>query len=424
LLSVDSSSMNNKMESKKGLQKGIYEIRLYRRISLLSSAVYFLWWFAVEIFLPHSFNPFLSRFAIVLTFFAIFLLSLYSQRVRENMRKLFEIGLWLLTAHFYYLFYGNGGNVDWVVGSYITVMAVSFGFQSAGALFTYSCYVILLSVGLFLALPVLQHSIFLPGLATVLLQANISMRSRRRAETERVNALALQENIRVRDEFISIASHELKTPLSAVRLQIQLLARDAKKDLLKSYTVEKVNSFLGVFNRQVDRLTELVETMLDVSRISAGQLTLEKEQVDFVKLINEVTKSLLLQYEDAEYKQNFSIDSPPSLHITADPDRLEQVVENILTNAFKYGDRKPISVKVTVSGSKAAFVVSDQGIGIAPEFLPRIFERYERAISSRKISGLGLGLYISKQIVDAHGGTITVESQLKQGSTFTVLLPI
>jgi PAS domain S-box-containing protein len=154
------------------------ELRLHRRLCLLVGAVYLVWWIAVEALLPHAFNPLPSRLAVCVAIAAITPASYASAWVRDHIRALWIVGLWLLTAHYFYLFYENTGDINWVIGSFITVTAVSLALLSRAALLAYSVFAIALSVALVVAIPALRHSVFLPGLLTVLLQANIGLHSR------------------------------------------------------------------------------------------------------------------------------------------------------------------------------------------------------------------------------------------------------
>jgi signal transduction histidine kinase len=174
--------------------------------------------------------------------------------------------------------------------------------------------------------------------------------------------------------------------------------------------------------RQADRLARLITELMDVSRITAGRLHLELEEVDLVTLVRDVVGRL---GEDAA-KAGSPIElDERSATVTGRWDRLriEQVVTNLLTNAFKFAAGKPIEVTVAEDGPLGRIVVADHGVGIAPEDSERIFRRYEQATPAQRHGGLGLGLYIVRQIVEAHGGTIRVESQPGVGSVFTVELP-
>ncbi|WP_317987308.1 hybrid sensor histidine kinase/response regulator [Stigmatella hybrida] len=228
-----------------------------------------------------------------------------------------------------------------------------------------------------------------------------------------------QEAIRVRDEFLSVAAHELKTPLTALRLNLErtlLLAQRAG-------TQVPLDKALHASLRQLSRLQQLLDALLDVSRVSSRRLKLEVGTVDMVELTREMAQRLEAAARTAEVDLQLELPSEP-LVLIGDRLRLEQVLNNLLTNALKYGDGKPVCLRVEEREDMAALQVKDQGIGIAPADQSRIFERFERATTTEQSGSLGLGLYIAREIVSAHGGTITVDSQPGQGSTFQVLLPL
>ncbi|MCP3136641.1 ATP-binding protein [Pyxidicoccus sp. QH1ED-7-1] len=230
-----------------------------------------------------------------------------------------------------------------------------------------------------------------------------------------------REAIRLRDEFMSIASHELKTPLTPLSLKLQALARELSRhsDAVPRRVVE---SYVEVGTRQVKKLSELVGDLLDVSRIAAGRLTLELEDVELGGLVREV----MARYEPHAARAGSTLrlegaDGP--INGRWDRLRLEQVVTNLVDNAVKYGNGRPIHVSLGALSSGVRLSVRDEGIGIDPEHLPRLFGRFERAVSERHYGGLGLGLYITRTLVEAQGGCVRVESQPGLGSTFTVELP-
>jgi PAS domain S-box-containing protein len=228
--------------------------------------------------------------------------------------------------------------------------------------------------------------------------------------------------IQARDEFLSIASHELKTPITSLKLQTQWHKRRLEKDDASLFEPKGVRKLIDVVDRQTERLAKLVDDMLDISRIAHGKLSLQRESVDLGLLVREVLDRLDEQLKAQGCRYGLQADG--AVVGLWDRYRLEQVVINLLTNAMKYGDRKPVEISVRSHLEHAILTVKDLGMGIAPGNLERIFQRFERAISSENISGLGLGLYITRQIVEAHGGSIRVESVLGQGSTFTVELPL
>ncbi|WP_375770841.1 ATP-binding protein [Archangium gephyra] len=225
-----------------------------------------------------------------------------------------------------------------------------------------------------------------------------------------------QEAIRLRDEFLSIASHELKTPLTSLRLQLSLLER-----LMGPESQERVGGKLEGAHRQVDRLSSLVTTLLDVSRIATGRISLELSEVDLTLAVRETLERLREVFAQAGCAVTFQNRGP--VVGWWDALRLDQVIVNLLTNAAKYGQGRPVTVTVEQDGEQARLTVRDEGIGISSEALPRLFGRFERAVSVRHYGGLGLGLYISRQIVEALGGRVSVDSRPEEGATFTVVLP-
>jgi signal transduction histidine kinase len=251
---------------------------------------------------------------------------------------------------------------------------------------------------------------------------------RRRAAVEKLELLAqtqaalavAEQAILTRDEFLSVASHELKTPLTDMKMRAQLTRRRLLKDgQVDSQTIHKA---LDTFDRQSDRLNHLIENLLSVARINAGHITLEVEGFDFVPMLREVADQMETQVRAAG--AHIVLRCPDCLLGCWDRFRLEQVVTNLLSNAIKYGGAKEIVVELTQVDHKVRLTVADQGIGIAQKDHNRVFQRFERAVGKSAFSGLGLGLYIVRQIVKAHGGAIGVDSSLGHGSVFWVSLPV
>ncbi len=227
--------------------------------------------------------------------------------------------------------------------------------------------------------------------------------------------------VRARDEFLSIASHELKTPLTALQLQAHLLLQSLWKGGPTSLPPEQLIAMLESVERQVKRFVKLIDNLLDVSRIEAGRLELEPEEVDLAEVARGVAARFEAELARSGSSLTLAFEGPVVGHW--DRLRVDQVVTNLVSNAVKYGAGRPIDVRVEGDGKTARLVVRDQGIGIAREDQARIFERFERAAPSRQYAGLGMGLYITRQIVEAHGGSIRVASAPGAGSTFTVELP-
>jgi PAS domain S-box-containing protein len=224
--------------------------------------------------------------------------------------------------------------------------------------------------------------------------------------------------IAARDAFLSVASHELKTPVAAAVLQIQNVQRihDRGGD------PEGVQRGLVATESAVERLGRLVEALLDVSRIAGGSLALDRSPYDLSASIALATNRLRHQAERAGSALEVAVE--PGVEAIGDRHRLEQVTANLVANAIRFGAGKPVSVSLLKRGDRAILRVSDHGIGIAPDDQARIFDRFERAVSVRNFGGLGLGLWIARQIVEASGGAIQVESAPGRGATFTVELPL
>ncbi|WP_437945074.1 AAA family ATPase [Sorangium sp. So ce296] len=231
-----------------------------------------------------------------------------------------------------------------------------------------------------------------------------------------------QEAIARRDEFLVVASHELKTPLTSLQLQTQRVELLLRRHQRAELTPERIEGALRVFHRQLARLGHLVNELLDVTTLNAGRLTLARAPVGLAELIRDVIERLSQQLADAGCRTELDLDEP--VIGRWDPSRVEQVVLNLLSNAMKYGSGGPIHVSMRQREGRAMLAVRDHGIGIAEADQARIFERFERAVSVCNFGGLGLGLYIARCIVSAHGGSIRVESQPGAGATFIVELPL
>ncbi|MFP2904429.1 PAS domain S-box protein [Pyxidicoccus sp. 3LFB2] len=238
---------------------------------------------------------------------------------------------------------------------------------------------------------------------------------RRESEQERLRLAQAEEAIRLRDEFLSIASHELKTPLSAIQLQLQSLLHGAQ-NLDPKLRNKAERAYKGG-----ERLLDLVETLLDVSRIATGRFSLSRSNFDLARTVEEVAERFREQAARAECELILHLDEP----VTGEWDRLrlEQVVTNLLANALKYAAGSPVELSVRADGDSAVLTVSDLGPGIPETEQQRIFGRFERAASMRHYGGLGLGLYVAREITEGHGGTISVEAVKPHGSRFIVTLP-
>jgi len=226
--------------------------------------------------------------------------------------------------------------------------------------------------------------------------------------------------VQIRDDFLSVAAHELRTPLTSLKLQFQLLYRGLRGG--GPPDLEKLGQRLESCERQTSRLTSLVDSLLDVSRLARGRLELNLEPLSLDEVVREAARRFESEAQDAGVQ--LTVDTPQAVTGRWDRMRLEQVLTNLLSNALKYGQGAPVDVRVRGDATHATLEVEDHGIGLSSDDAQRIFGRFERAVSSRHYGGLGLGLFITRQLVEALGGRITVTSVPDQGSTFTVVLPL
>lgn len=261
------------------------------------------------------------------------------------------------------------------------------------------------------------------GVPYALCSISTDITERKRAEEDRIRLLqqeqqaraAAEAAVQMRDDFLSIASHELYTPVASLKFALQSMLRETRK------TRAGPPKLLCLAEQQCRRLVKLIEDLLNVSRTQTGKVGLDLGEVDLLTLSQEVVGRFEAELEQAGIPVVWHVGGP--VVGTWDRARIEQVVTNLVHNAIKYGAGKPIEVRVAAAGADARLVVADHGIGITPDHLPTIFERFARGVSAQHYGGLGLGLYITRDIVAAHGGSIQVQSEPGVGSVFTVEIP-
>lgn len=240
-------------------------------------------------------------------------------------------------------------------------------------------------------------------------------------ELETLNA-TYQKEIRSRDEFLSIASHELKTPLTSMLLQTQTALYKIKNDSVAHFSFNNLLKMLESVENQTKRLSKMINDLLSVSLITIGNLNLEYEEIDLGKLVEGVLTDFQARLEKENYEVTF--ESEEKVIGEWDKIRIEQAISNFISNAIKYGQHKPIYIKVKKHNRFAEFIIKDNGLGISKQQQKHIFELFQRAVTPEEYKGLGVGLYITQKIVTAHKGTVEVSSRLNKETIFTMKLPL
>ena len=274
----------------------------------------------------------------------------------------------------------------------------------------------------------IKWAILASGMSGLAIYASVAYRRLRFREQALREATAVAQErarssdqaLQARDEFLSVASHELRTPLTALKLQTERALRKPPHPALASGGAGRET--LEGIQRQIERLSGLVDTLLDATMLSDTRPTLHRSDMDLAPLV----RQLVERHQPLASGQGCSLTvwAESSVVANVDQERLEQVVVNLISNAIKFGHGKPVLVSVTATAGWARVSVRDQGIGIAPEDHRRIFERFQRAASSRNYGGLGLGLWVSHRLVEEMQGSLTVDSHAGEGATFTVELPL
>lgn len=267
------------------------------------------------------------------------------------------------------------------------------------------------------------------GALVGIVSVSTDITERKRAEEELAQLLHREQAaraeadqaVRLREEFLSIASHELKTPLTTVKGYVQLLSREISRPQLDhDLLVELLNDLQA----QVDRFETLVNDLLDASRIQQGRLELRPEPLDLTALAQQVLERFEHAAERTE-RHTLVLEAPGPIWGTWDPAQLDQVLTNLVSNALKYSpEGGEVRLRLRHRGDSVEVMVSDQGVGIPPEEQALLFQPFVRGAAGRNIGGTGLGLYITAQIVARHGGSIHIQSEVGVGSTFTVCLPL
>ncbi len=230
----------------------------------------------------------------------------------------------------------------------------------------------------------------------------------------------LQRSLRMRDDFMSMVAHELRTPLNTLFLETQMRKMQLEKSNMEAFNEEKLQRMVARDGRQIQSMIRLIDDMVDVSRIRSGKLSIRPTETELSDLLQRIVSDL--SHQAAAAGTDITLDADKISSGTWDEFRVEQIIINLLTNALRYGGGKPVKVMLEANPVYAEVTVRDQGNGITAADQHRIFEPFERA-GTKTGAGLGLGLYIARQLAEAHGGSLTVDSTYGEGAAFRLRLP-
>ena len=232
----------------------------------------------------------------------------------------------------------------------------------------------------------------------------------------------LQNAVRMRDDFMSMVAHEMRTPLNTLFLEAQLRKMQLDRGKTEIFDAAYLQKMVARDQRQIQSMVRLIDDMLDASRIRSNRLSIQPTEIDLSELLARVVANLF--HQAAAVGSSITLEATQGLSGVWDEFRIEQVVVNLLTNALRYGKGSPVTVKLGRVPKGVRIDVQDLGVGISDGNQKRIFEQFERVVGNDGTGGLGLGLFITRQLVEAHGGQISVTSRESEGTVFTVELPL
>lgn len=238
----------------------------------------------------------------------------------------------------------------------------------------------------------------------------------------RATQAELERSVRMRDDFMSMVAHELRTPLNTLFLETQLRGMQLDKGNMAAFSEDLLRKMVARDGRQIHSMIRLINDMVDVTRIRSGKLSIRPAETELAALLERIVGDLA-QRAEAD-GGTILLHAPEKVAGVWDEFRVEQVIINLLTNALRYGGSKPVKITLLRDEQHAEIEVRDQGVGISPEDQLRIFNPFERAGTKDVREGLGLGLYIARQLAESHGGKLEVSSKPNEGAAFKLTLPL
>ncbi|HSX50964.1 MAG TPA: hybrid sensor histidine kinase/response regulator [Cellvibrio sp.] len=238
----------------------------------------------------------------------------------------------------------------------------------------------------------------------------------------RATQVELERALKMRDDFISLVAHELRTPLNTLHIETQVRMLHLQRGDLTVFDKERLHAMVERDARQINSMVRLISDMVDVCRVNSGNLSVRPEKINLSQLVLRIAGDFALQ---AQAKGSvINLDIAEDIYGNWDDFRIEQIIVNLITNALRYGGGKPVGISLVERGEVVELCVQDEGRGIPANEHQRIFEKFERLGNNEVREGLGMGLYIARQLAEAHGGTLCVSSKLGEGSRFTLRLPL
>jgi signal transduction histidine kinase len=394
------------------------QLRVHRTLLLTAGTTYLVWWAFVRAFLPNAFNPLPSRIAVAACFFAVVLASYVSNAIARTLAGWLAVCAGLLTAHYFYLFDRNGADLNWVVGSYITVTAVCAILQTSRTLLLYSLFVALLSAAILSRHRGDAYVVFLPGMLTSLLFANIGLRLRFKllarlqesvAQQSRAEAELVRAN-RDLEAFSYSVAHDLRTPLRGINGFSRILLEDYASKL-----DEEGSRHLDRIAAAAETMGLLIDALLKLARVTRREL--ERETID----LGETALAVVRDLREADRERRVDFEVQPGLVDRGDRQLLRVLLENLIGNAWKFTQRQP-SARV-VFGAKVEdgipiYYVEDNGAGFDMTYAAKLFGPFRRLHAADDFPGTGIGLATVQRIVDRHGGRVWAEGAVNQGATF------
>jgi signal transduction histidine kinase len=387
------------------------QLRRDRLLLWCAGGAYLSWWLFVHLALPEAFNPLTRRVGVTACFFAAAGASYVSSTVARHLHAWLAACCSVATVHYFYLFDQNQADLNWIVGSYITVMAVCAVLQTARSLLLYSVLVVALSVAILVRKLGSSYFVFVPGMVTNLLFANLGLHGRLRllAEQARTAAALVLAN-RELESFSYSVAHDLRTPLRGINGFSHALREDYG-DVLD----ERAKGYLARIAGASERMGELIDALLALSRVSRADL--RREPVDLAQIADAVITQLRL----GQPERVVALTRPDAATVEGDPALLRALLENLLGNAWKFtGEREKATIVfgTTSEPGRSVYFVRDNGAGFDAAYKDKLFLPFKRLHPPAEFPGTGVGLATAHRIVHRHGGEIWAEGRVDEGATF------